>query len=137
MATMRVAQVSGPKGQFEIVERPIPEPSPGTVRIKVAACGICHSDSLAKEGLWPGIQYPRVPGHEVAGTIDAVGAGRAGMGTGPTRRRRLARRILRAVRAMPARGFVCVRNAAGHRHQFRRWLRRIYDCSGQCSRAIS
>ena len=71
---MRVAQVSGPKGQFEIVERPIPEPSPGTVRIKVAACGICHSDSLVKEGLWPGIQYPRVPGHEVAGTIDAIGA---------------------------------------------------------------
>ena len=75
MTTMRVGQVSGPKGQFEIVERPIPEPSPGTVRIKVAACGICHSDSLVKEGLWPGIQYPRVPGHEVAGTIDAVGEG--------------------------------------------------------------
>ncbi len=54
--------------------RAIPQPSPGTVRIKVDACGICHSDSLVKEGLWPGIQYPRVPGHEVAGTIDAVGA---------------------------------------------------------------
>src|SRR5262245_45272503 len=75
MKTMRVAQVSGPKKQFEIVERPIPEPSPGTVRVKVAACGICHSDALVKEGLWPGIQYPRVPGHEVTGTIDAVGAG--------------------------------------------------------------
>ena len=74
MAAMRVAQVSSAKGKFEIVERPIPEPPPGTVRIKVAACGICHSDSLVKEGLWPGIQYPRVPGHEVAGTIDAVGA---------------------------------------------------------------
>lgn len=82
MATMRVAQVSGPKGQFEIVERPIPEPSPGTVRIKVAACGICHSDSLVKEGLWPGIQYPRVPGHEVAGTIDAIGAGVPGWAPG-------------------------------------------------------
>lgn len=75
MATMRVAQVSGPKGQFEIVERPIPPAAPGMIRIKVAACGICHSDSLVKEGLWPGIQYPRVPGHEVAGTIDVVGAG--------------------------------------------------------------
>src|SRR5437773_9367063 len=75
MATMRVAQVSGPKRPFEIVERPIPEPPPGTVRIKVQACGICHSDSLVKEGHWPGIQYPRVPGHEVAGVIDAVGAG--------------------------------------------------------------
>jgi len=75
MKTMHVAQVSGPKQRIEINERPIPEPTPGTVRIKVAACGICHSDSLVKEGLWPGLQYPRVPGHEVAGTIDAVGAG--------------------------------------------------------------
>ena len=75
MKTMRVAQVSGPKRPFEIVERPVPQPGPGTVRIKVAACGICHSDALVKEGLWPGIQYPRVPGHEVAGAIDAVGEG--------------------------------------------------------------
>jgi D-arabinose 1-dehydrogenase-like Zn-dependent alcohol dehydrogenase len=73
MATMRVAQISRPKGPFEIVERPIPQPSAGTVRIKVLACGVCHSDSLTKEGAWPGIQYPRVPGHEVAGVIDAVG----------------------------------------------------------------
>ena len=75
MATMRVAQVSRPKGPFEIVERRIPEPSAGSVRIKVQACGICHSDSLVKEGAYPGIQYPRVPGHEVAGVIDAVGPG--------------------------------------------------------------
>jgi D-arabinose 1-dehydrogenase-like Zn-dependent alcohol dehydrogenase len=75
MPTMRVAQVTRPKGPFEIVERPIPEPGAGTVRIKVQACGICHSDSLTKEGTWPGIQYPRVPGHEVAGVIDAVGSG--------------------------------------------------------------
>src|SRR6266699_6639524 len=78
MATMRVAQVSGPKRPFEIVERPVPQPGPGTVRIKVAACGICHSDALVKEGLWPGIQYPRVLGHEVAGAIDAVGDGVTG-----------------------------------------------------------
>ena len=78
MAMMRVAQVSRPKGPFEIVERPIPEPGAGSVRIKVQACGICHSDSLTKEGLFPGIQYPRVPGHEVAGVIDAVGPGVAG-----------------------------------------------------------
>jgi D-arabinose 1-dehydrogenase-like Zn-dependent alcohol dehydrogenase len=75
MATMRVVQVSRPGGPFEIVERPIPEPDAGFVRIKVQACGICHSDSLTKEGAYPGIQYPRVPGHEVAGTIDAVGVG--------------------------------------------------------------
>ena len=75
MATMRVAQVPRPKGPFEIVERPIPEPGAGSVRIRVLACGICHSDSLTKEGALPGIQYPRVPGHEVAGVIDAVGPG--------------------------------------------------------------
>jgi len=78
MATMRVVQVTRPKGPFEIVERPIPEPGAGLVRIKVHACGVCHSDSITKEGLLPGIQYPRVPGHEVAGVIDAVGAGVAG-----------------------------------------------------------
>jgi D-arabinose 1-dehydrogenase-like Zn-dependent alcohol dehydrogenase len=82
MATMRVAQLSGPKQKFEIVERPIPQPTPGTVRIKVDACGICHSDSLVKEGQWPGLQYPRVPGHEVAGTIDAMGAGVTGWSPG-------------------------------------------------------
>jgi D-arabinose 1-dehydrogenase-like Zn-dependent alcohol dehydrogenase len=75
MAGMRVAQVSRPKGPFEIVERPIPEPGPGTVRIKVQACGVCHSDSITKEGLFPNLPYPRVPGHEVAGVIDAVGPG--------------------------------------------------------------
>ena len=75
MSNMRVAQVTRPKGSFEIVEREIPEPGAGQVRIKVEACGICHSDAMTKEGLWAGIQYPRVPGHEVAGIIDAVGAG--------------------------------------------------------------
>jgi D-arabinose 1-dehydrogenase-like Zn-dependent alcohol dehydrogenase len=74
MATMRVAQISRPNGPFEIVQRPIPEPGAGSVRIKVLACGVCHSDSLVKEGTWPGIPYPRVPGHEVAGVIDAVGS---------------------------------------------------------------
>jgi D-arabinose 1-dehydrogenase-like Zn-dependent alcohol dehydrogenase len=82
MATMRVAQVSRPKGPFEIVEREIPEPAAGTVRIRVHACGICHSDSVTREGLFPGIQYPRVPGHEVAGVIDAVGPGVAGWEAG-------------------------------------------------------
>ena len=73
MAKMRVAQVSRPGGPLEIVEREIPEPGPGFVRIKVQACGVCHSDSVTKDGLFPGIQYPRVPGHEVIGAIDAVG----------------------------------------------------------------
>jgi D-arabinose 1-dehydrogenase-like Zn-dependent alcohol dehydrogenase len=78
MSKMRVAQITRANGAFEIVEREIPEPGPGSVRVKIEACGICHSDSMTKEGLWPGIQYPRVPGHEIAGVIDAVGAGVVG-----------------------------------------------------------
>src|ERR1700757_1580970 len=75
MPVMKAAQVSKPGSKFEIVERPIPEPGPAQVRIKVDACGVCHSDSLVKEGHWPGLQYPRVPGHEIAGRLDALGAG--------------------------------------------------------------
>jgi len=70
---MRAVQVPYAKGPFEIVEREIPEPASGLVRIRVQACGVCHSDSVVKEGLFPGIQYPRVPGHEVIGVIDALG----------------------------------------------------------------
>jgi D-arabinose 1-dehydrogenase-like Zn-dependent alcohol dehydrogenase len=73
--TMKVVQVSKAGADFQIVEREIPKPGAGHVRIKVQACGVCHSDVLTKDGLWPGIQYPRVPGHEVAGIIDEVGAG--------------------------------------------------------------
>ena len=72
---MKVAQVPAPGADFEIAEREIPEPGPGQVLIKVQACGICHSDVLTRDGLWPGIQYPRVPGHEVVGLIHKVGAG--------------------------------------------------------------
>jgi len=70
---MKVAQISKPGGDFEFVEREIPEPNAGQVRIKVQACGVCHSDVFTKEGSWPGIQYPRVPGHEVVGIVDALG----------------------------------------------------------------
>ena len=69
----RAVQVPQPNGAFEIVERDIPEPQSGWVRLKIEACGVCHSDSLTKEGLWPGVQYPRVPGHEVIGVVDALG----------------------------------------------------------------
>jgi D-arabinose 1-dehydrogenase-like Zn-dependent alcohol dehydrogenase len=75
MPTMRAVQIASPKGPFQIVEREIPQVGPGLVRIKVQACGICHSDTLAKEGLWPGLKYPRIPGHEVVGIVDAVGEG--------------------------------------------------------------
>ena len=72
---MKAAQVPKPGADFEVVEREIPQPIAGEVRIKVQACGVCHSDMLTKEGAWPGIQYPRVPGHEVAGIVDEVGPG--------------------------------------------------------------
>ena len=75
MPVMRAAQIARPNGPFEIVDRPIPQAEADWVRIKVQACGVCHSDSLVKEGQWPGLQYPRVPGHEVVGIVDAVGAG--------------------------------------------------------------
>lgn len=73
--TMKVAQISRPGGDFEIVEREIPKPGNGQVRIKVQACGVCHSDVLVKDGTWPGIQYPRIPGHEIVGTLDELGSG--------------------------------------------------------------
>jgi D-arabinose 1-dehydrogenase-like Zn-dependent alcohol dehydrogenase len=79
---MKAAQVPKPGADFEIVEREIPKPGAGEVRIQVQACGICHSDVLTKEGQWPGIQYPRVPGHEVAGIIDEPGDGVSGWNKG-------------------------------------------------------
>jgi D-arabinose 1-dehydrogenase-like Zn-dependent alcohol dehydrogenase len=71
---MKAAQITKPGGEFEFVEREIPRPGPHQVRTKVEACGICHSDVLVTEGLWPGLQYPRVPGHEIAGRIDEIGS---------------------------------------------------------------
>ena len=73
MPKMRAVQVSHSNGPFELVERDLPEPGRSEVRVKVQACGICHSDSFVKEGTFPGITYPRVPGHEIAGVIDALG----------------------------------------------------------------
>jgi D-arabinose 1-dehydrogenase-like Zn-dependent alcohol dehydrogenase len=75
IAPMKAAQIPKPGADFEIVEREVPQPTAGQVRIKVQACGVCHSDVFTKEGWWPGIQYPRVPGHEVAGVVDEIGAG--------------------------------------------------------------
>lgn len=71
--TGRSMQVPAAGGAFQLVNREFPDPGPGHVRIRVQACGVCHSDSLTKEGRWPGIQFPRTPGHEVAGILDAVG----------------------------------------------------------------
>ena len=82
VSPMKAAQISKPGSDFEIVEREIPNPNDGEVRIKVHACGVCHSDVFTKEGWWPGIQYPRVPGHEVAGLIDKLGPGVSGWNIG-------------------------------------------------------
>ena len=75
VGTMKVAQIAKAGGGFQITEREIPKPGPEQVLIKVQACGVCHSDVLTVEGAWPGIQYPRIPGHEVAGVIEELGAG--------------------------------------------------------------
>jgi D-arabinose 1-dehydrogenase-like Zn-dependent alcohol dehydrogenase len=82
MSKMRAIQVSSPGGPFELVERAIPSPGAGQIRIKVQACGICHSDSLTKEGHMPGIVYPRIPGHEAVGVVDALGTGVSGWAEG-------------------------------------------------------
>jgi D-arabinose 1-dehydrogenase-like Zn-dependent alcohol dehydrogenase len=74
VGVMSAAQVAKPGGGFEFVEKDIPEPGPNEVRVKVEACGVCHSDSFVVDGTWPGLQYPRVPGHEIAGVVDAVGS---------------------------------------------------------------
>ena len=131
MAKMRVVQVT--RAEWTVgnwSNGKFPNPRRGSVRIKVEACGICHSDAMTKEGLWPGIEYPRVPGHEIAGIIDAVGSGVVRMEGRPTRRRRLAWRPLRLLRFMPARRFRYLPSrAANSRHRLRRRLRRIYDRS--------
>ena len=96
---MRSVQVSKPKGPFEIVERDIPEPSAGQVRNKVQACGVCHGDWYVKEGSIPGIHYPRVPGHEIAGVIDAIGSSDP-VAKGTASRSRMVLRSLRSLRIM-------------------------------------
>jgi D-arabinose 1-dehydrogenase-like Zn-dependent alcohol dehydrogenase len=72
---MRAIQVASAGGELELVERKDPQPGPGQVRVKVEACGICHSDAFVKHGGFPGLTYPRIPGHEVAGVVDVIGEG--------------------------------------------------------------
>ena len=81
-SSMRIVRVTRARGPLELGEQPVLEPGPGAVRIKVEACGICHSDVMTKDGLWPGLQFPRAPGHEVAGVVDTIGAGVAGWSIG-------------------------------------------------------
>src|SRR4051794_12687840 len=127
---MRAVQVSRAGGPLELVEREIPEPERGWVRVKVEACGVCHSDSLVKEGLWPGIQYPRVPGHEVIGVVDSVGEGIKPWQTGQARRGGLARWQLRLLRSLPTRRVFCLHCEFAYHGNFFRWrLWRIHGCA--------
>ena len=112
MATMKVAQVPRPGGPIELVEREVPQPGFGEVRVRVQACGICHSDTFTKEGHWPGLQYPRVPGHEIAGVVDEVGVGSSRLEEGPARRRGMVRRPLRPLPRLPAGRIHPLRNHA-------------------------
>jgi D-arabinose 1-dehydrogenase-like Zn-dependent alcohol dehydrogenase len=82
MAKMRAVQVGQKGGPLELIERDLPEPGPGEVRVRVQACGVCHSDSVTQEGLFPSLSYPVVPGHEIAGVIDAIGSGVTGWSAG-------------------------------------------------------
>jgi D-arabinose 1-dehydrogenase-like Zn-dependent alcohol dehydrogenase len=82
MAKMQAVQVARAGGPLELVEREMPEPARGEVRVRVEACGVCHSDSLTVEGQWPDLSFPRIPGHEIAGVIDAIGAGVVGWRAG-------------------------------------------------------
>ena len=95
ISTYRAVQAVSP-GKLELTEKPLLEPPAGHVRIRVEACGVCHSDSATVEALLP-IQWPRVPGHEAVGRIDVIGEGVEGWVGGPTRRRRFPRRQLRAL----------------------------------------
>ena len=101
MPSMRAVQVSKPNGPFEVVSREVRDPGRGEVRVKVEACGICHSDAATRSGAYPGLTLPRVPGHEIAGRLDAVGFERQGLEGRRTRGRRLAWRSLLSLHAVP------------------------------------
>ena len=101
--TYRAVEVVQANGPLQLVDREIQEPGPGQVRIRIHACGVCHSDSVTVQGLFPGIQYPRVPGHEIAGVIDALGAGVPQVAGRSASWRGMVRRQLRILRVVPPR----------------------------------
>ncbi len=94
MKKMKAVEVRQAKGPWQLVEREEPKPGTGQVLIKVQACGVCHSDVFTKEGQWPGLEYPHIPGHEIAGIIEEMGSG---VDTGPTGWRGMAWRTLRSL----------------------------------------
>ena len=131
MASMRVVQVAEPNGPLELVEREVPVPATGEALIRVQACGVCHSDSYAKTGGFPGMSHPLVPGHEIAGVIAELGHGVHGLGDRPARRRRLVRRELRLLRAVQARRPDVLPEHGHPRRHPRRRLRRLRGGEGE------
>ncbi len=128
---MRAAVVpSAEDHRLELRDVTVPEPGPGQVRIKVEACGICHSDVLTVLNLMQGTSYPRVPGHEIAGTIDAVGSADQRLECGRSRRRRLVRRLRRHLRSLPPRRLHDVPQPADPRNRLRRRLRAVRRRAG-------
>ena len=122
---MNKIQVNSAGGGFELIEERMREPAAGYVRVKVQACGVCHSDSFTKEGIWPGIVYPRSPGHEIAGVIDAVGEDAAPWKVGDRVGIGWHGGHCGNVRVMPSRRFYHLCEAADSGHQLRRRLRRV------------
>ena len=112
---MKAAQISKPGGEWELMEREIPEPGAGQVRVSGGVAGICHSDMLVKEGIWPGLQFPRVPGHVIAGRVDAVGGNVTGWKKGQRVGVGWHGVTLFRSRTVPARRFRHVRQSQSHR----------------------
>jgi len=113
MTTFRAAQVTSPGAPLAVIDQALAEPGPGTVRVAVEACGICHSDSMFVDDQWPGLQFPVTPGHEIAGHIDALGDGVAVWREGD----RLVGRLLRPLPQLPARQIHALRGRHGHRRK--------------------
>src|SRR5467141_3377177 len=129
MSTYRAVQAVSP-GKLELTEKPVLDPSAGHVRIRVEACGVCHSDSATVEGVLP-IEWPRVPGHEAVGRIDAIGEGVEGWKLDQTGRRRLSRRQLRILRLLPRRRSRELHQPGLHRCAARWLLLRNNDRQGE------
>ncbi len=128
MPQMTAVQIRSPGGPFEVVKREIPAPGANEIRIRVQACGICHSDVFVKEGYWPGLHYPRVTGHEVAGVVDEVGAGVTAWKKGPAGGCGLAWRTLFSVRSLSAWRFHGLSELPSDWIPGGRRIRPLHDC---------
>ena len=133
MPLMKAIQVCAPGGDFKLVQKEIPEPKEHEVLLKVQACGVCHGDAIVKQGYFPGLQYPRTPGHEVVGTIAKLGSESHFWKVGQRVGCRLAWRTLSAMQVMPERGILGLRKPLGDGHLNRRRIRRVHGCPHGCA----